>query len=49
MSCGTGSSCTTTFFLANKVGKVKIITPGGELQITVNKDDFQLKDPATIF
>jgi diaminopimelate epimerase len=48
LSCGTGSSCTTAFFLANKIGGVKIITPGGELQITVNKDDFQLKGPATI-
>lgn len=48
LSCGTGSSSSTAHYLNGNSGKVKVKTPGGPLEITVQKNSFVLKGPASV-
>lgn len=48
LSCGTGSSTCSAFYLDGKKGIVKVQTPGGLLELTINDKGIILKGPAKI-
>ena len=48
LSCGTGSSCSSTIFLRGESGSIHVATPGGDLEITISEEGLELKGPAHI-
>lgn len=45
-ACGTGSSCSSAWFLKNTPGIVQVITMGGSMIISIDSAGLQLKGPA---
>ncbi|MBF8263906.1 MAG: diaminopimelate epimerase [Parachlamydiales bacterium] len=47
-ACGTGSCCSSAWFLKDEDGRVQVTTLGGQLEIALGPDGLELRGPATI-